>query len=794
MIREWLANTWGCAFAFLLGALCLLGSTPAPLWAAAGLSGTVMDPSGQPVAGAAVSVQGQNLRLEARTDEAGRFAFTTLQPGEYDLRATKGDMEALVGVELTTNGVEIQLRLLATIHRSVVAYPSRPPVRGSGTDLTLDHATLANSPASTSFPSLLLQLPGAARGANGVVHINGDHGDVNYVVDGVEVPQELNREVGSEFDVANADYVDVMEGAYPAQYGGRFAAVVNIGTRAGSNHSGYNGHAEGGSYGSLDSSLTYHEPIGPGSLVVGTHVGQTGRALDPPNVSSPHDRGSDVSQFVRYTQPAGGGDYLNFTLTHSLQTFQIPNDVQGGEPASTGDSELQNDTFAALQYRHAIGDRGSISFGPSFKRSNIIDDGDPQNDFIYGEAINITNGGTPNGCYDALKTGIFGPTTCGYSLYGNSTAGDVAWNTDYELHSSRHDVRAGVDYDATFVSKDYAIALQPGNFLARDLTPQTPHATYAVTDAAPNTGYTESLYLQDGWRMGKFYELDDGIRADAFQLFSTQFGTGFSQISPRVKFTRFFGSRASVYAYYGRFFTPFSFQNVSPYAAYLLNLPLQREPAAFDLLPQRDSDYEVGGHLPLGHGDLGLRVMQKNATDLIDDTQVGVTSLHQDINYQLGRIATQTLYYQQDMLRNGRFYVSANHTYSVNKGCETQLLAPCFGSPADWTPADHMQRWGATAGIIANDERGGWLSMDGEYGSGLSSAACGSQILFCEYTPHTVFDVEKGVALTPNVALLVRVGNVLNDHYLITYENAQGNHWSQGRTLTVGVRFASASR
>ena len=43
-----------------------------------------------------------------------------------------------------------------------------------------------------------------------------------------------------------------------------------------------------------------------------------------------------------------------------------------------------------------------------------------------------------------------------------------------------------------------------------------------------------------------------------------------------MKLTRFFGARDSVYAYYGRFFTPFSLENVSPLAAYTLNLPLQR--------------------------------------------------------------------------------------------------------------------------------------------------------------------------------------------------------------------------
>ncbi len=64
------------------------------------------------------------------------------------------------------------------------------------------------------------------------------------------------------------------------------------------------------------------------------------------------------------------------------------------------------------------------------------------------------------------------------------------------------------------------------------------------------------------------------------------------------------------------------------------------------------------------------------------------------------------------------------HTVSLDEGCETQLLAPCFGSPVAFTPADHDQAYCVTGGLLANDRRGGWFSADAEYGSGLSSASC----------------------------------------------------------------------
>jgi hypothetical protein len=311
-----------------------------------------------------------------------------------------------------------------------------------------------------------------------------------------------------------------------------------------------------------------------------------------------------------------------------------------------------------------------------------------------------------------------------------------------------------------------------------------------VVDNAPNLGNTYQSYVQDSWRMSDLWEADYGLRYDFFTIKSTQFSQGFGAFSPRLKITRFFGKRASLYAYIGRFFEPFSLENVSPYAAQQLNLPLQPTVAQFDLKPERDTQLEFGGHIPFGSGDLGFRVWQKNANDLIDDTQVGVTLLHQDINYVLGRLSQEALNYVQPLPRNGRAYFSVAHVVSLNKGCETQLLAPCFGSPTDFTPADHEQNWSIASGVLLPDRRGGWFSADGEYGSGLSSDICPEDTPGnCKRTPHMTFNVEKGLPIGPKTALTFGVQNLLNDRYFVTLLNAQGNHFAPPRTFNMGVRL-----
>lgn len=782
MLRRSLAL---CAVAFIC---IVLPTTRADASASVALSGTVQF-GGKPVAKAEVYAVGDNLTAHALTDEQGHFSFANLAPGTYAVRVVAPAGSAYLIIDLGVTGADLSIALQTKRLAVVSTTAGASPVRRAGTDVTLNNAQLARSPAAGSFSNILVQLPGAARGANGVVHINGDHGDINYIVDGVSIPQELNRDIGTEFNSSDVAFIDVLEGAYPAEYGERFASVLNIDTRSGPGAASYNGSIDAGSFGMLDSSLGYQGALGRGSIVTAFRQSITDRGLDPPNPTSPHDDASDANQFVRVTLPHGA-DFLNVTLSHAFQTYELPIDLLGGQPPSSDDNELQDDLFLALQERDALGTRGSLSYGLGLKRSHIRDFGDPANDWAYGEALNAANGGLPTDCANALTIPNFTNGTCGYSLQGDRTALDEKINVDATLASGPHTIGWGGLDDAAQVSKLFDVTLQPGNFLAPIFTPATPNAPFSVVDIAPNVGHTEAAYVQDAWRIGSLFEADYGVRADAFQLRSRQFGRGFSQLSPRFKVTRLFSDRSSIYAYYGRFFTPFSFENVSPTAAELLDLPLQRTVAAFDLKPQRDSDYEVGGHLPFGSGDLGLRVMQKDATDLIDDTQVGVTLLHQDINYAGGRIATQSVYFQRPLAFQGRLYFSVNHTYSVNKGCETQLLAPCFGSPDDWTPADHEQRWGSTAGALYGDSRGGWFSVDGEYGSGLSSAACPPRIPgFCKYTPHTTFDIERGVAIGPQTRFVMRVRNLLDDEYRVTYLNAQGNHWYQSRSFDAEITY-----
>lgn len=715
---------------------------------------------GAPVPAATVMLLGSNLRLAGATDAAGSFSFPALPAGHYTVRVVKGTLVGSTSVDAGSAGASVAIVLSGLKQIGAASVAANTANRGSGTNVAFSGTQISDSAQADNFPDFLAHLPAAARGSNGQIHVNGDHANINYIIDGVPMPQTLVRVLGNEFDLANVSYAEFIEGAYPAEYGDHFGLVANIGTRSASTRVGASLELGTGNLGKSGAAFTYHTPAGRGgSLLFSARALQSGRGLDPP-ASAPlvHDRNSAATQFLRVSLPARGDDNLNFDINASYATFQIPPDTANGVPVKTDDTESQKDIFATLQYRHAIGSHGFLSFGPIFRLAVIQDTNDPKNDLAPAAG---------NDC--AAK-----PGDCVFSAATVRAARSYAWMTEYGLRSNRHDVRAGVSYRTDAVSKHYDIVVQPDNFVQ--------HAPVSLIDDEPNGAHTQALYVQDAWQMGRGWSFEYGVRADAFQLASSTFKAGFAQISPRVKMTRTFSSRGSIYVYYGRLFEPFSFENISGGGAQFLN-PLGT--AAFDLQPERDSLYETGAHIPIGTWDLGVRVMHKSSAHTIDDGQVGATNIHQDINFFKGATDIQSALLGRALPRGGKIYFSATHSRAVNKGCGSSLLIDCSAFPSDFVQADHDQTWSATAGMVAVFDRD-WYSWSGEYGSGLSATECAT----CKVPPHLTLDATYGRVLAEGVAVEFTVKNLLDDRYAFTLNSSlQGTHYAPGRSAELRLTF-----
>src|SRR5437899_2973485 len=83
-----------------------------------------------------------------------------------------------------------------------------------------------------SFNRLLLQAPGVTQDSFGQIHVRGDHANLQYRLNGVQLPEGINV-FGQALETRLANSVSLITGALPAQYGLRTAGIVDIQTKTG---------------------------------------------------------------------------------------------------------------------------------------------------------------------------------------------------------------------------------------------------------------------------------------------------------------------------------------------------------------------------------------------------------------------------------------------------------------------------------------------------------------------------------------------------------------------------------
>ena len=84
---------------------------------------------------------------------------------------------------------------------------------------------------------VLLQAPGVAQDSFGQIHLRGEHANVQYRLNGVELPEGLSV-FGQAIESRFANSMTLITGALPAQYGFQTAGVVDIQTKTGTTNPG----------------------------------------------------------------------------------------------------------------------------------------------------------------------------------------------------------------------------------------------------------------------------------------------------------------------------------------------------------------------------------------------------------------------------------------------------------------------------------------------------------------------------------------------------------------------------
>ena len=186
---------------------------------------------------------------KGETDYAGRWAFTDLAPGPYQMRVEKEGFFAVVEQDVqagTTDTAEVTLNHQRELVERVNVVYSPPAI---DPQKTTSSATLSSReiidlpyPVTRDVRYVLPMLPGVIQDATAQVHVDGsDSPQTIYLLDGFTVNAPASRLFITRVSVDAIRSVTLQNSRYPAEYGGGTGGVLDLSTGMGDDHFRFTG-------------------------------------------------------------------------------------------------------------------------------------------------------------------------------------------------------------------------------------------------------------------------------------------------------------------------------------------------------------------------------------------------------------------------------------------------------------------------------------------------------------------------------------------------------------------------
>jgi outer membrane receptor protein involved in Fe transport len=693
------------------------------------VSGRITDTLGRPVSGAELILQNQNGRIiaHAKSSRNGHFQFADIRPGTYAVVANKpGFGTATSIVTVTARGAKpVSISMEAQTALSMQVFAKRLDVARNGLSpetgssvYRFSEKAIQQMPqgTNTQMSGVLLQAPGVVQDSFGSLHIRGEHAEIQYRINGIELPEGVTSGFSQTFSPRFAQTISLLEGALPAQYGYHTAGVVQIQTKSGWNLQGGNIEMYGGQRYTVQPSFELGGTKGKFDYYTTGFYLQNNRGLEPPTPGPEaiHDFatvGNGFSYLSYFLNPTtrisaiGGFNISNFEIPANpdqTQAFQLAG-VPYYPSKKIKETQLEQNYFGVLALQGLIGKDLDYQVAAFTRYSTLSFHPDQTGDLIYnGEASRVFRGDWANGMQ-----------------------GDFAYRG-----LSQHTIRAGYYFQGERAEIDNHALVFPGGPGG-----QTSDEPEAIVDDTALTAWLYGLYLQDEWKPVSKLTIDYGVRFDLYDGLTRS-----DQASPRIAGVYQLFETTALHAAYARYFSPPPLESVAGESVYKF-VGTTAQPAVLtdsNISPERAHYFDVGvtQNLPFGL-KVDLDTYYKKSSQLIDEGQFGPTLIFTPFNYNKGR---QYGVEFTTSLNRENLTAYTNFAYSVAQGnsidSDQFLFDPDEFSyiKTHYVFLDHDQTFTASWGIAYNYD-GFLFTVDGFYGSGLRTgfANTGNQPFYIQF-------------------------------------------------------------
>ncbi|HEV3243110.1 MAG TPA: TonB-dependent receptor [Chthoniobacterales bacterium] len=546
------------------------------------------------------------------------------------------------------------------------------------------------------FNQTILRFPAVAQDSFGQLHVRGEHGNLQYRIDDVLLPESIPG-FGPELATRFADNISLMTGALPAQFGFRETGVIDIHTKNGAAFIASEASIYVGSFDTFMESVERGGVTGKLSYYVTQSYLHNGIGIENPTGSnSPiHDNTDQFKEFAYLSYIIDDTSRFSLLVGDNHNDFQIPNNP-GQKPmfndmgrtnfnsAKLDENQSEDNAYEILTYQKNAGD---FNFQASvFNRySSILFRPDNVGDLIF-------NGVASRVDRDILSNG-------------------AEFDSSYKLNDE-HTLRGGLIFTEQYATVDTVTWV----FNPTSTTPTTP---IRIVDNHDKYGYFYGFYLQDEWKPIEEVTVNFGGRLDFVNAFKDE-----NQFSPRINVVYKPWDLTTLHVGYARYFTPppleavpqstiAKFAGTTNESAITKDSPISAERAHY---------FDAGVTQKIMEGwNVGLDAFYKSSHSTIDEGQFGAALIQSSFNYKRGRIYGGEFTTNYD---HGPFSAYGNLAWGWARGTHWSSSQFLFSQQdyafvkKHWIFLDHDQRITASAGASYtwNDWK---AAADLLYGSGL---------------------------------------------------------------------------